>query len=51
MKKPLSAYGPPTTAGKPSNAGDDDDDDDDDDMDLFGSDTEEDKVFNTLFAC
>jgi hypothetical protein len=45
VKKPLSAYGPPATVGKPSNAADDDDDDDDDDEDLFGSDTEEDKVF------
>ena len=40
-KKPLSAYGPPTTEAKPSNAVDDDDDDDDD---LFGSDNEEEKV-------
>ena len=44
VKKPLSAYGPPASVAKPSNAADDDDDDDDDD-DLFGSDTEEEKVF------
>lgn len=44
VKKPLSAYGNPTTVAQPSNTADDEEDDDDDD--LFGSDTEEQKVLN-----
>ena len=43
VKKPLSAFGSPATEAKPTSAAAVSDDDSDDD--LFGSDTEEEKVF------